>query len=185
MKLDAGRHHVVVTGMGMPPARQEEVEKALAELPNTIVHFDSAEPPERSPNRALIPTHTRRIHAISISPDPGSSCRGAAATASYYRSSSGYEQRAICASALLVGTRPGICSCGGIGLARFRPQDVTWPAAAACRRHRIRSAATEGRFEAPAAGGAYSKFRRAQPQNCLLAEQCVEPCLKPLETWIN
>ncbi len=49
VKLDAKRQHVLVTGMGMPTARQKEVEKALAELPNTIVRFDSAVPDRNAP----------------------------------------------------------------------------------------------------------------------------------------
>ncbi len=57
VKLDPGHRHVLVTGMGMPPVRQREVERALAELPNTIVRFDSAQP-ARDDAGALSPSDT-------------------------------------------------------------------------------------------------------------------------------
>jgi hypothetical protein len=59
VKLDAKRQHVVVTGMGMPPARQKEVENALADLPNTIVRFNSAQADRNAaPNNEKPDTYT-------------------------------------------------------------------------------------------------------------------------------
>lgn len=43
VKLDAGHHAVLVTAMGMPAARQKQIEDALAGLPNTAVRFSSAQ----------------------------------------------------------------------------------------------------------------------------------------------
>jgi hypothetical protein len=50
VKLDAGRHHVLVTGMGMPSARQKELETALAGLPGTVLRFNSAPPANSDSN---------------------------------------------------------------------------------------------------------------------------------------
>ena len=50
VKLDEGRHHVVVTGLGIPLARRKQMETALASLPNTIVQFSSRELQQRSVN---------------------------------------------------------------------------------------------------------------------------------------
>jgi hypothetical protein len=49
VKLDAGRHNVLVTGMGMPPARRKQIEAALAALPRTVVRFSAAHPPAENP----------------------------------------------------------------------------------------------------------------------------------------
>ena len=45
VKLDADRHQVKVTGMGLSDARQREVKTALAGVANISVHFSSAQPP--------------------------------------------------------------------------------------------------------------------------------------------
>jgi hypothetical protein len=46
VKLDAGHHAVLVTGLGMPSNRGKQIQAALAALPNTIVRFRSSAPLE-------------------------------------------------------------------------------------------------------------------------------------------
>jgi hypothetical protein len=43
VSFDRSRQHVLVTGIGLPPARRKEVEEALRNLPNTVVNFDSGQ----------------------------------------------------------------------------------------------------------------------------------------------
>lgn len=38
--LDGAKEHVVVTGMGIPEARQREIQAALEGVPNTVTHFE-------------------------------------------------------------------------------------------------------------------------------------------------
>lgn len=44
VNFDQSRQHVLVTGIGLSPARRKEVEEALKHLPNTLVNFDSTPP---------------------------------------------------------------------------------------------------------------------------------------------
>ncbi len=52
--FDASRQHILVTAMGLPPARRNEVKEALQDVPNTLVRFDSTLPAgtARRPNSA-------------------------------------------------------------------------------------------------------------------------------------
>ena len=45
---DSGNQHIVVSGMGMSGARQEQIRRALAQIPNTAVRFSSAQAPSAS-----------------------------------------------------------------------------------------------------------------------------------------
>jgi hypothetical protein len=46
IKLDAGQHSIIVSGMGMPEARRKEIETALAVLPHAVVRFSARQPPD-------------------------------------------------------------------------------------------------------------------------------------------
>jgi hypothetical protein len=43
VKLDAGSHSVLVTGIGVPTDRRKQIETALASSPNTVVRFSSSQ----------------------------------------------------------------------------------------------------------------------------------------------
>ncbi len=45
VETDAGKQHVLVTGMGIAAAREREIREALTTVPNAIVRFDSAQAP--------------------------------------------------------------------------------------------------------------------------------------------
>lgn len=45
---DAGKQFVIVSGMGIPSARAQQIREALAAIPNVVVRFSSAQPPSSS-----------------------------------------------------------------------------------------------------------------------------------------
>jgi hypothetical protein len=60
VQFDAGHHNVLVTGMGMPPAHQKQIENALASLPRTVVRFSSDQPPAENPAAPAMPSDSAR-----------------------------------------------------------------------------------------------------------------------------
>jgi hypothetical protein len=42
---DAAKQHIIIAGMGMPPAREQQIRETLAGIPNAVVRFSSAQAP--------------------------------------------------------------------------------------------------------------------------------------------
>lgn len=52
---DAAKQHVIITGMGISKAREQQIREALADIPNAVVRFSSAHAPPAGGQNAAVP----------------------------------------------------------------------------------------------------------------------------------